>query len=102
MLLSAYENDSWKTASLSWVEEKEDGAVEVIATKADRVKLALEHTLIQPFVGEKFDSEKFIKAFGRIEKNPALMIPERGRTSAFCSRNVDRWCLPKATSTRRS
>jgi len=77
MLLSAYENDSWKTASLSWVEEKEDGAVEVIATKADRVKLALEHTLIQPFVGEKFDSEIFIRAFGRIDKLPALVIPER-------------------------
>jgi len=77
MLLSVYENDAWKTASLDWVEERQDGAVEVIATKADGVTLALEHTLIQPFVGEKFDSEKFIKAFGRIEKNPALVIPER-------------------------
>jgi hypothetical protein len=77
MLLSAYENDAWKTASLNWVEEKEDGAVEVIATKADGVTLALEHTLIQPFVGEKFDSEIFIRAFGRIDKNPALVIPER-------------------------
>src|ERR1035438_6586240 len=46
-------------------------------TRADGNSLALEHTLIQPFVGEKFDSEVFMKAFGRIEKNPALVLPER-------------------------
>ncbi len=77
LFLSAYENDTWKTASLDWVEEKQDGAVEVIATRIDSTTLALEHTLIQPFVGEKFDSEKFIKAFSRIERNPDLILPER-------------------------
>ena len=77
MLLSAYENDAWKNAALDWVEEKQDGAVEVVATRADGTTLALEHTLIQPFVGEKFDSERFMKAFARIEKNPALVVPER-------------------------
>ena len=77
MFLSAYENDTWKSASLDWVEEKQDGAVEVIATRPDGVTLAVEHTLVQPFVGEKFDSEAFMTAFGRIEKNPALVLPER-------------------------
>src|SRR6266566_3766238 len=77
MFLSAYENDTWKGASLDWVEEKQDGAVELVATSVSGRNLALEHTLIQPFVGEKFDSEAFIKAFGRIEKNPALVLPER-------------------------
>lgn len=77
MFLSAYENDTWKTASLDWVEETEDAAVEVVATRADGVTLALEHTLIQPFVDEKFDSEKFKRAFGRIDKNPALLLPGR-------------------------
>lgn len=77
MLLSAHENGIWKGASLDWVEQKQDGAVEVIATRTDGTSLALEHTLIQPFVGEKFDSETFMKAFGRIEKNPALVLPER-------------------------
>jgi hypothetical protein len=62
MFLSAYENNAWKTASLDWVEEKQDGAVEVVATRADGMTLALEHTLIQPFVGEQFDSERFMKA----------------------------------------
>jgi len=77
MLLSACDNGAWNSAVLDWVEEKQDGAVEVIATSADGRQLALEHTLIQPFVGEKFDSEVFIRAFGRIEKNPALVLPER-------------------------
>lgn len=77
MLLSACDNAAWQDAHLDWVEEKQDGAVEVIATATDGRRLALEHTLIQPFVGEKFDSEIFMRAFGRIEKNPALMLPER-------------------------
>ncbi len=77
MLLSAYESDTWKGASLDWVEEKQDGAVEVIATGVDRTRLALEHTLIQPFVGERFDSEKFMTAFRRIDRNPILVLPGR-------------------------
>jgi hypothetical protein len=77
MLLSACDNGAWQQAQLDWVEEKQDGAVEVIATRTDGRQLALEHTLIQPFVGEKFDSEVFMRAFGRIEKNPALTLPER-------------------------
>lgn len=77
MFLSAYEIDAWKNASLDWVEETQDGAVEVIATRPDGQRLALEHTLIQPFVGERFDSEAFIRAFGPIEKNPALVLPRR-------------------------
>ena len=77
MLLTACDNGAWQHASLDWVEEKQDGAVEVIASRADGTRLALEHTLIQPFVGEKFDSEVFMRAFGRIEKNPALTLFER-------------------------
>jgi len=77
MLLFACDNGAWQQAHLDWVEEKQDGAVEVIATRTDGARLALEHTLIQPFVGEKFDSEVFMRALGRIEKNPALTIPER-------------------------
>jgi hypothetical protein len=77
MFLSAYDSDSWKDASRDWVEERQDSAVEVVVTKPDGTRLALEHTIVQPFVGEKFDSEKFMKAFGRIEKSPDLTLPER-------------------------
>lgn len=77
LFLSAYENEGWKSCTLDWLEDKHDGAVEVLATKSDGTSLALEHTLVQPFVGEKFDSERFLKAFSRIENNPALVVPER-------------------------
>ncbi|MCI0718095.1 MAG: hypothetical protein L0338_03820 [Acidobacteria bacterium] len=77
LFLSAYENDGWKNCAIDWLEDKQDGAVEVIAKKPDGTTLALEHTLIQPFVGEKSDSERFLRAFSRIEKNPALTVPAR-------------------------
>src|SRR5208337_5434883 len=77
MFLAGYENSSWEAATLNWVEETLDGAVEVIATRADHLTLAIEHTIIQPFVGEKRDSVEFTEAFGRIEKNPLLVLPER-------------------------
>src|SRR5712664_2494600 len=77
MLLSACDNGAWQHTNLDWVEENQDGAIEVIASRTDGTRLALEHTLIQPFVGEKFDSEVFMRAFGRIEKNPALTLSER-------------------------
>jgi hypothetical protein len=32
MLLSACENGAWRGANLDWVEEKQDGAVEVIVS----------------------------------------------------------------------
>jgi len=77
MLLSECDVGAWSHANLDWVEEREDGALEVVATAADGNRLAVEHTLIQPFVGEKFDTAAFMRAFGRIEKNPALVVPGR-------------------------
>jgi hypothetical protein len=32
---------------------------------------------LQPFVGERFDSEAFVKALGCIEKNPPIVLPGR-------------------------
>src|SRR5258706_8238104 len=83
MFLDEYENASWKFAVRDWLEERIDGAVEVVATRADGATLAIEHTIVQPFVGEKADSNIFMKAFGRIEKNPELAIPERDMTVVF-------------------
>jgi hypothetical protein len=77
MFLSGYEGGLWQDAGCDWVEEKQDGAVEVIATRADGATIAIEHTILQPFVGEKRDSVEFMEAFGRFEKNPDLVLPER-------------------------
>ena len=62
------------------MEERIDGAVEVVAERADGRKVAIEHTIVQPFVDEKKDSNIFMKAFGRIEKNPDLTIRDRSLT----------------------
>lgn len=78
MFLAGYEQDSWKSATHNWVEETQENAVEVIATRSDGKTLALEHTLIELFVGEKYDSKIFVEAFqSRIEKNPEFVIPGR-------------------------
>lgn len=77
MFLTEYENGAWKSATWDWVEERIDGAVEVIAKRADCVRLAIEHTIVQPFVGEKFDSQMFNQAFGRIDSDPELNIRDR-------------------------
>jgi hypothetical protein len=78
MFLSAYEQGAWKDAGLNWIEEAQENAVEVIATRADGTTLALEHTLVELFAGEKYDSTIFTEAFAsRIDKNPELTIPGR-------------------------
>jgi hypothetical protein len=78
MFLAGYEQGAWKGAKLNWVEETEENAVEVIATRDDGKTLALEHTLIELFVGEKYDSTIFTEAFEpRIEKNPEFIISGR-------------------------
>lgn len=54
--LSVYENDTWADSRRDWVDEREDGAVELIATrKGDSATLAIEHTVIQPYPREKED-----------------------------------------------
>jgi hypothetical protein len=77
MLLSACDDGAWSTAVPDWIEERVDGAVEVIARRGDGATLAIEHTLVQPFVNEKLDSAAFMEAFGRIDRNPALVLPEQ-------------------------
>jgi hypothetical protein len=78
MFLSGFDNGAWKDASLNWIEETQENAVEVIATSSTGKTVALEHTLIELFTGEKYDSTIFVEAFEtRIEKNPDLIIPGR-------------------------
>ena len=76
--LSAYENFSWADAKIDWLDERIDGAVEALAIrKSDGNTLAIEHTLIQPFVGEKADFASFEAAFLKIEEDTALPVPGR-------------------------
>jgi hypothetical protein len=49
MFLSGFDNGAWKDASLNWIEETQENAVEVIATSSTGKTVALEHTLIELF-----------------------------------------------------
>ena len=76
--LSAYEKGSWGNAILEKPDtvDRTNPAVDQIATrKCDGKKLAIEHTIIEPFVGEKEDFAFFQKAFLGIEKDEALLVP---------------------------
>jgi hypothetical protein len=74
--LSAYENLSWSDADKDPVDRRLEGAVEVVATrKSDGKRLAIEHTLIQPFVDDKADFASFAPSFLKIEQDTALVVP---------------------------
>jgi hypothetical protein len=76
--LSAYENYTWADADIDWLDERMDGAVEALATrKSDNKTLAIEHTIIEPFVGDKEDFAFFENAFLGIEKDETLAVPGR-------------------------
>ena len=74
--LKAYEHGSWTDAELDWLDERQDGAVELVATRrSDRVTLAIEHTVIQPHPQEKEDFAKFKRTFPADITDPSLEIP---------------------------
>ena len=60
-----------------------DCGVEMIATrKSDGLKIAIEHTLIEPFVGEKTDFHSHFKELAiQLRADQSLMEPERPSTS---------------------
>jgi len=80
MFLAELEDGAWKSSVPNWLEEHTDGAVEVLATRTDGASVAIEHTIVQPFVNEKKDSNIFMRAFGRIERNPELTMRNRDLT----------------------
>src|SRR5690349_8810630 len=77
LFLSAYEDSAWKEASLDWIDKRLDNTVEVIAERADGKKLAIEHTIVEPFSGEKADFAKFQKGFKAILEDTALQVPDK-------------------------
>ena len=74
LFLSAYEDDAWADSKRDYLEERMDGAVEVLATKTDGATLAIEHTLIEPFIGDTEDFVRFQKSFLSIEQDKSLIM----------------------------
>lgn len=74
LFISAYEDGTWAGATIDWVDQRQDGAVEAVARRSDGRTLAIEHTLIEFFSGERTDLERF-KPFLRIESDQSLSVP---------------------------
>jgi hypothetical protein len=78
LFVSAYENFAWAGSEIDPLDEQMDGAVEALVTRPDRQTMAIEHTLIEPFVGDKRDFVAFEQAFLRIEDDKSLAVPDTG------------------------
>ncbi len=80
LFLSAYENRSWADALHVQPDkiERTEPAVDWLAKrKSDRKTLAIEHTIIEPFIGEKADFASFKAAFLAIEGDTSLPVAGR-------------------------
>jgi hypothetical protein len=75
LFVSAYENDTWKDSNLIFPDELEDGQVDGFATRAtDQATLAIEHTVVEPFLGDILDQSEFIPEFIALEKDTSLHV----------------------------
>lgn len=77
LFLSAYDDNTWNSCEICRLDQKQDGAVEVLATRAsDQLTLAIEHTLVQPYSDYSRD---FVwhKVFLEIEEDQALIARNR-------------------------
>jgi hypothetical protein len=49
--------------------------IDAVCIDGSAEKLAIEHTLIQSFVGEKKDTDRFSKTLAKLENHPDLIVP---------------------------
>ena len=78
--LSAYEDGTWADAETTKPDaiDRTNPAVDKLATrKSDGRTLAIEHTIIEPFVGDKEDFAFFETALLVIETDQTLAVPGR-------------------------
>ena len=80
LFLSAYEDGSWASAEFTKPDriDRRNPAVDQRATRrSDRKTVAIEHTIIEPFVSDKQDFAFFEAAFLGIENDKSLLVPGR-------------------------
>jgi hypothetical protein len=56
-------------------DDSSKGNIDAVCVDSAGQKLAVEHTRIEPFEGEKSDAERFLKTLGSLENHPALLLP---------------------------
>jgi hypothetical protein len=75
LFVSAYENDAWKNARLTFPDQIKDGEVDGFAERPDGATLAIEHTVVEPFVGDIADQSEMLSLFPLIEQDKSLLVP---------------------------
>jgi hypothetical protein len=75
LFVSAYEKGSWKDAALTFPDEVKDGGIDGFAERTDGATLAIEHTVVEPFVGDIEDQTEMLPMFPSIEKDVTLLVP---------------------------
>jgi hypothetical protein len=78
LFVSAYEKFAWAGSRIDPLDEQVDGAIDALITRADGQTMAIEHTLIEPFLGEIRDLARFEPAFHRIKDDKSLAVPHTG------------------------
>jgi hypothetical protein len=80
MFLSQFRDDesrSYRLKARPDVEERNAKAVGALAVADDGHTLAIEHTYIQPFEGQRSDDVPFLAVFEQFRKDPSLKIANR-------------------------
>lgn len=80
LFLSQYKDAAgnvYRLAERPDVAERNAPAIEAVAVDALGHRLAVEHTLIQPFEGQKSDDLPFLRGFERLELDDSLRVPDR-------------------------
>ncbi|MGZ8847108.1 MAG: hypothetical protein ACXW3C_11655 [Pyrinomonadaceae bacterium] len=79
---NAVNNQSYRIQYRPEELQRNKPAVEAIAINESGRTLAVEHTLLQPFVGEKDDAQRFLTALGQIGKESDILLPKHMVTVA--------------------
>lgn len=93
MFLSQFKDNDGRTYTLKArpdAEERKTKAVEAITVAENGRTLAIEHTYIQPFEGQKSDDVPFLTVFEQLRTDPSLKIPNR-----FIDVLVPAFAIPK-------
>jgi hypothetical protein len=72
--LNSYSKSDYNLTALPEETNRTTKAVEAIATDSKGNTIAFEHTLIQPFVGDKSDAQPLLKAFAPVEDDPNCIL----------------------------
>ncbi len=70
-----YHEPSYKVVRWPEVTNRKTQAVEAVASNDLGLTIAIEHTLVEPFEGERQDTDRFMRVFSRLEGNPDLAMP---------------------------